>query len=112
MPRVYVTQEPTSVEGDRKIDLTPALDYGKLIFVMPPDSKPPLDTRATIEIMREIMKDFNKNDYLLATGHPSFIAWAAIIAIEQTDGPLNMLIWTRGQYRPITADFTFPEDAE
>lgn len=110
MPRVFVPHEPTKLGADgfsreRTIDLSPAVDYGELTFVVP-GGEIPLDPVAVLPAIRTVMRGFTSKDYLLPVGHPAVIAWCAIEAVRATGGPLNMLVWQRGRYVPFRADLS------
>lgn len=97
MSRVFVVNEPTEPDPDtglrrRKLDLTPATAFGDLVFLTPPGN-PPLDPEAILPNMREKLRDFCEDDYLLLVGHPTLIAWASILAARANGGRIQTLIW-------------------
>lgn len=108
-PRVFVINEPLrrcpqTNTLQRTIDLTPAEEWGELIFLLPAGNGP-TDPDPTIETLLHKLKDFQPTDFLLPVGHPLYIGWAAAIAAQNTDGALQMLVWekSRSAYRPVRA---------
>jgi hypothetical protein len=110
MPAVYVTQEKArKVEGQwvSEFDITPALEFGKVEILMPPGysffSPVPV-----IRALRDKLKDFSDDDYLLPIGDPSIMVAAAMIAGEKNGGRVKLLKWDRFQqaYIPVQLDTT------
>ena len=112
-PRVFIPQEPTKFDHDtgqrlRSIDLSPAAEYGELVFITPTGERMPLDTRGTVEYIAQAMEDFGPEDYLVPVGHPALIAICAVEAVRASGSRLKMLIWNNrdARYTPMTLDFT------
>jgi hypothetical protein len=105
MSRVFVVNEPTTDSGTRTMDISPASDHGELVFLNPPGN-PPHDLTQNIERMKELLRDFTPQDFLLPVGHPMLIALAGAIAARSSGGKIAMLLW-KGRdacYRPVVAD--------
>ena len=86
MPAVYVTQEKArKVDGHwvSEFDLTPAVEYGNVEILMPPGHSF-FSPVPVIRALREKLKDFSDDDYLLPIGDPSIMVAAAMIAGEKT----------------------------
>lgn len=117
MARVYVVNEPLRWDGAsqslvKMIDLSPALLFGELVFLLPA-GRLPMDPAPTLIALRSGLEDFREEDYLLLVGDPRAIAWAAAIAADKSDGCLNLLHWqsAQGCYAPVRAR-VFGEDEE
>lgn len=96
-PRVFIVHEPLKFDRGsgqmrRWADLTPASEFGELIFILPP-GQPPIDPRATLPKLQEALKDFSDDDHLLAIGQPALLAWAAAIAARAANGRIRVLVW-------------------
>jgi len=98
-PRVFVVNEPMRWDGQRRCmvrarDITPAYEFGELIFLTP-GGDPPINPQESIDQMTSNLSKFNftEDDYLLPIGHPLLIAWAAAIAARMAGGKLKLLHW-------------------
>ena len=108
MPAVYVTQEKArKVDGQwvSEFDLTPAVEYGQVEILMPPGHSF-FSPVPVIRALREMLKDFSDDVYLLPIGDPSIMVAAAMIAGEKTGGRIKLLKWDRFQqaYIPVQLD--------
>lgn len=108
MPAVYVTQEKArKVNGEwvSEFDITPALEFGKVEVLMPPGHSF-FSPVPVIRALREKLKDFSEEDYLLPIGDPSIMVAAAMIAGEKNGGRVKLLKWDRFQqaYIPVQLD--------
>jgi len=101
---VYVTQEPRKIRG-KAIDLTPAMEFGEIVYLLPKDVNVLDAGFATQQISRRL-PSFNKGDYLLALGDPVAIAIAAALASKLSGGTFTVLKWDRQEerYYPITVN--------
>lgn len=96
---VYAPQQPSKFDAQFQIwsptvDLSPALRYGELRVMLPPNFGMMMGAPA-IDAIKERMRDFTAQDYLIAVGDPMLIAAAAGIAALKTGGKLRMLKWDR-----------------
>src|SRR5690348_2003306 len=99
-PRVYIVQQPATFDRGNggfvaKYDLSPAKQFGKLVFIMPPGNVFLHQLPAATLHMRNVLAGFQPCDFLLAIGDPILIAAAAMIAGQKTGGELRMLKWDR-----------------
>lgn len=97
MPRVFlpqVVERYDSATGRRvSFDFSPAAQFGQLTEVLSSDDNPLFLAHLTQKI-REVLEDFNENDYLLAVGDPAVIAaCAGVLFRRQTK--VKMLKWDR-----------------
>jgi len=94
MSYVYVVHEPTHPSGERMIDLTPALAFGQLRYLLP-SARLPSNPQAIVEQVRRNLADFTAADYLLLSGSPVAIGVATALAVSKTGGTVKMLRWQR-----------------
>ena len=104
LPIVYVVQEiPGTKEGKPKINIMGAATYGTFKFLLPELSQIIFSPGPLIYKLRQALKDFTENDYLLLTGDPAIIGVACSLASEMTNGKYKLLKWDRQErkYYPI-----------
>lgn len=109
MPKVYAPQVPSKYDAATKlwvpsINLEPAKAFGDLVIMLPPNANR-LHINPLVVALREQMKEFSTDDYVIAVGDPSLIAAAACIAAKKTSGLLRILKWDRqsSNYLPVEA---------
>lgn len=109
MPKVYAPQVPSKYDPATKlwvpsINLDPAKHFGEVVVMLPPNANR-LHINPLVVALREQMKDFSAEDYVVAVGDPSLIAAAACIAAKKTGGLLRILKWDRqsSSYIPVEA---------
>ena len=102
---VYVIQEIAGTrEGRPKINIMGASQYGVFKFLLPELSQIIFSPGPLIMKLRQGLKDYRSNDYLLLTGDPAIIGVACSIASDITNGKYNVLKWGKQErrYYPIT----------
>ena len=102
---VYVIQEISGTrEGRPKINILGASQYGSFKFLLPELSQIIFSPGPLIMKLRQGLKDYRSNDYLLLTGDPAIIGVACSIASDITNGKYNVLKWDKQErrYYPIT----------
>ena len=102
---VYVIQEIAGTrEGRPKINIMGASQYGSFKFLLPELSQIIFSPGPLIMKLRQGLKDYRSNDYLLLTGDPAIIGGACSIASDITNGKYNVLKWDKQErrYYPIT----------
>ena len=109
MSKVYAPQVPSKFDPATKlwvpsINLDPAKQFGDIVVMLPPNANR-LHIAPLVVALREQMKDFTAEDYVVAVGDPSLIAAASCIATKKTGGLLRILKWDRqtGQYLAVEA---------
>lgn len=104
MGRVFIVCEPMR-QGATYIDFTPAVKHGEL-HVLLPYTQSMLAPVPTVRMLREKLKDFSDDDYLIATGDPVLIGAACMVAGEFNNGKIKFLKWDRIQeaYYAIQVD--------
>lgn len=97
MPIVYVVQEQPNH------DLAPAMEFGRIKTILPPGDAN-FSYEFTVSKLREVLRDFQLDDYLLLTGDPVAIGLATTIVFNNSyPEPVNMLKWMRRErkYLPV-----------
>ena len=104
MSTVWVTHEPFERTEDgslrSKFNLTPASEYGD-IEVLVPAGMSLLSSVPTVRMMRDKLRSFSDEDYLLPVGDPSTMLIAGTIAAEFNHGRVKILRWDRALKRYI-----------
>ena len=101
---VYVIQEvPGSKAGTPKINIVGAKKYGDVIPLLPELSQIIFSPGPLIYKLRDGLRNFRPEDYLLLTGDPAIIGVACSIVSDITNGKYNLLKWDKQerQYYPI-----------
>ena len=102
--KVYVIQEiPGTQAGNPKINIMGASKYGEFKFLLPEFSQIIFSPGPLIYKLRQGLKNFKIDDYLLLTGYPAIIGVACSIVSDITNGKYNLLKWDRQErrYYPI-----------
>ena len=116
MAKVFVVNQPwVSKQEIKQYDISPALQYGEIVFVFQIDSvRPSVDPKNSIKHAYRILKDITKNDYILwAGGDPLGNTIVSCIACEYLNGTVKYLKWEKdrsgntknGYYSPVVIDF-------
>ena len=101
---VYVIQEiPGTKAGAPKINIIGASEYGTFKFLLPEFSQIIFSPGPLIFKLRQSLKDYKPEDYLLLTGDPAIIGVACSIVSDMTNGKYNLLKWDKQEkkYYPI-----------
>jgi len=104
MAKVYVIQElPGTRHGNPKFNIMGATKYGELKILLPEFSQIILSPGPIVFKLRQLLKDFSTEDYLLLTGDPAIIGVACSIVADITGGKYKFLKWDRQEqmYYPI-----------
>jgi hypothetical protein len=97
LSKVYLIQETG------KWNITPALDFGEVKVLLPPQFNLVFDTENVVKHLQEKLEGVTTKDYLLLSGDPALIGIATAIAADYLDGEINLLKWDRQEkiYIPI-----------
>ena len=104
---VYVIQEVAGTKaGNPKINIMGASRYSsssKFIFLLPEFSQIIFSPGPLVYKLRQGLKSYTSEDYLLLTGDPAIIGVACSIVSEITNGKYKLLKWDRQDrvYYPI-----------
>ena len=102
--KVYLIQEvPGTKAGTPKINIVGAREYGEVKSLLPELSQIIFSPGPLIFKLRNLLKNFTQDDYLLLTGDPAIIGVACSIVSDMTNGKYNLLKWDKQerQYYPI-----------
>ena len=102
--KVYVIQEiPGTQAGNPKINIIGASEYGRFKFLLPEFSQMIFSPGPLIYKLRQGLKNYTSDDYLLLTGDPALIGVACSIVSDLTNGKYNLLKWDKQErtYYPI-----------
>ena len=103
-PIVYVIQEIAGTrDGRPKINIIGASQYGSFKFLLPELSQIIFSPGPLIMKLRQSLKNYRSDDYLLLTGDPAIIGVACSIVSDITNGKYNLLKWDKQErrYYPI-----------
>ena len=107
---VYVIQDiPGSKIGTPKINIIGATQFGNLKVLLPENSQIILSPAYVIQTLRQKLKEYKKEDYLLLTGDPAIIGVACSIVSDITNGKYNLLKWDKQErrYYPVEINLYF-----
>jgi len=112
-PIVYVLQE---IAGTRfnspKINITGALEYGELKFLLPELSQLMWSPGPLIFELRKKLKNYTPEDYLLLVGDPAIIGVACSIVSDITNGKYKFIKWDRQEKRYYPIEINLYEKGE
>lgn len=100
--RVFITNEPVErAEGGgmkSKFNLAPAAEFGDLEVLIPAGGNL-ISSVPTVRLLRDKLRSFNDDDYLLPVGDPAAMLAAGAIAAEFNGGRIKLLRWDRQNQR-------------
>ena len=102
--KVYVIQEISGTRhGAPKINIMGASKYGDFVFCLPEMSQMIFSPGPLIFRLRDKLKHYTANDYLLLTGDPAIIGVACSMVSDITNGKYKLLKWDKQErkYYPI-----------
>lgn len=91
-----------------KFDLTPAEEFGDLVYLLSPTAAP-FRPDSVIEELTQKLEEYRPDDYLLLVGNPVLIGISVAIAARASGGSVSMLQWSgkERRYLPVkTSLFT------
>lgn len=96
-PTVYVVQDP----GTRNI--SSASKYGDIKVLLPENRQIIYSSAPTVNRLRDGLKSYSDQDFLLLIGDPAAIGVATSIVSDINNGRYNLLKWDRQEsmYIPI-----------
>ena len=112
-PTVYVIQEiPGTRAGNPKINILGAAEYGVFKFLLPEFSQIIFSPGPLIYKLRQSLKNYRPNDYLLLTGDPAIIGVACSIVSDITNGKYNLLKWDKQERKYYSITINLYEKGE
>ena len=105
--KVYVIQEiPGSQAGTPKINIMGAASYAtsnKFNFLLPEFSQMIFSPGPLIFQIKDKLKNFTTDDYLLLSGDPAIIGVTCSVVSDMTNGKYKLLKWDRQEktYYPL-----------
>lgn len=110
MRKVFVVQRQLKWDDAHeqlipKFDLTPAQEFGELVYLLGPSASP-FSPGPVLKELREKLEGITSEDYVLLIGNPSLIGWAVAVAASKTDNVIRMLQWCNRShvYREVIVD--------
>ena len=108
MSKVYVVQNQHRWDRDKqrfepKFDLTPAEEFGELVYLLSPTAAP-FRPEPIIQELREKLKDYQEGDHLLLVGNPVLIGFAVTVAADVNGGRVSLLQWSGKDQRYIAVE--------
>ena len=105
-PKVYLVQEiPVFREYENpekaskpKIDITPALKYGQIKIMFPRLKQMQFSPGPMVMEIKNSLKDFTTDDFLLLYGDPAIIGVVCAVASDITNGKFKLLKYDRRQF--------------
>lgn len=114
MPRVFVVQDPTKRDQKLgrlvpKLDLTPALEYGELHYLLRPSQSPFRIASVLQRLERKLSSYDPEQDHLLLLGNPVLMCSALLVAFA-VGGRARVLQWDRRSEKYASIEISSPED--
>ena len=110
---IYVVQEIAGTKsGNPKINIMGAAKYGTFKFLLPEFSQIIFSPGPLIYKLRQGLKNFTTQDYLLLTGDPAIIGVACSIVSDITNGKYNLLKWDKQERRYYPIEINLYERGE
>lgn len=99
MSKVYVVQQ-TMKKGPGgglvpAFDLTPAIAYGDIELLLESSTLVGIAVKPVLRTLRDKLRDFSDDDYILPVGDPIAMALAINVAMEYNNGRAKVLRWDR-----------------
>jgi hypothetical protein len=85
------------------MDFRKVLEYGEPVVCLPP-GRVAFSPGPMVDTLREKLKDFTDNDYIVSVGDPTAIFVAAMIASDINRGKVKALKWDKISRRYIAVD--------
>ena len=110
---VYVIQHIAGTKaGNPKINIMGAQKYGEFKFLLPETSQIIFSPGPLIYKLRQGLKNFKAEDYLLLTGDPAIIGVACSIVSDITGGKFRLLKWDKQERKYYSIEINLYEKGE
>jgi hypothetical protein len=107
--RVFIVQKQMRFDRGKgelvpRFDLEPAKTFGPFEYLLSPTASP-FKPESVIQELKQRLKSYGKNDWLLLIGNPCLIGFSVSIAAGYADGWVNLLQWhgKDQKYLPVRA---------
>ena len=112
-PRVFIPQEPTKLDPSTGefisiMDFRKVLEYGDPIVCLP-KGRVSLTPGPTIDTLKEKLKDFTDNDYIVSVGDPSAMVIMAMVIGQINRNKCQLLKWDKvaRKYIKVVVDLNY-----
>ena len=109
-PKVFVIQEPMRRDADSGqivpvMDFRKVLEYGEPVVLLQ-NGRVSLAPGPTIDTIRDGLRNFTDDDYIVSVGDPSAIFITAMIMADINNGRCKLLKWDKNvkQYISVQVD--------
>ena len=110
---VYVIQHIAGTQaGKPKINIIGAQKYGEFKFLLPEFSQMIFSPGPLIYKLRQGLKNFKAEDYLLLTGDPAIIGVACSNVSDITGGKFRLLKWDKQERKYYSIEINLYEKGE
>ena len=114
MSTVYVVQKQMRFDKEKgelvpRFDLSSALQYGELDYLLSP-SAAPWTGETVLPELRKKLASYTREDHLLLVGNPCLIGWVVAIAAQVTGGYVSLLQWHGKEQRYINIENNIYDD--
>lgn len=118
--RVFVVQNQHRWDREEeqfvpKFDLTPAEEFGELVYLLSPTAAP-FRPGKIVEELQTKLASFGPNDHLLLVGNPVLIGFSVALAAYSNQGSVSLLQWSGKDQRYVNVKaenlFTFTENGD
>ncbi len=108
MSKVYCVTDPITYRNsvpEPLFDISPAAKFGS-IEILTKHNHSMISSVPMVRYLRDQLKDFNDEDYILPVGDPVMIAAVAAVVSDMNNGYFKILKWDKKQraYIPIEID--------
>lgn len=93
-PHVPARRDSGSGIWTPTIDLAPAREFGDIVEMLPRHANR-AQIAPCLKALHAALKNFTRDDFIIAVGDPTLIGAACVIAAQKTNGYLRMLRWDR-----------------
>jgi hypothetical protein len=103
MKRDFATGQMTPVMDFRKV-----LEYGDPVVCLPP-GRVSLAPGPTVDALKQALRDFTDDDYIVSVGDPSAIFIAAMVVGQNNRNKCKLLKWDKDarRYIQVTVDLNY-----
>ena len=97
-PKVYLLQEPLKNDGAGQMvpmfDFRKVIEYGEIVICMP-SGRISLTPGPTIDRMKDVLRNFTDEDFVVPVGDMSAVFAAAMVICDINRGRCKLLKWDK-----------------